>query len=1379
MATAVCNFVKDGTLELEHEADRHASYSGLVILPPDKMMVVDNKAGNVRLHNLQDGRQLAVYKPESRPVEICACTIKDNETKLAVSLEFCGQIEIISVKYTDQTTSITRVKTLDIKTGLDSCNGLYYLNKRLMISGLKEDKICWGIVSITDGHIEIVHNICECGEHSMSFLSTNKKGMVFISCYAGHKYSDNTGVYGYKSSERKFLYQHNDLDFPRGITVDARGFIFVCNSMYPPCVHQLTETGQPMIVHTEGILPSSHLIAIYCDQHYGQLYVTSRRSNVITRYSPEYSDHEDVVIPAEILKMDARSLQIYKEALRGGKEKVYNIRVMVVGQYGVGKTTLTKRLLGKNVRIARKKSTEGIDVHTECSKVSLSSGEWTVQEKNAEQYSRLQRLVKLLNDHIQKRVAKTEQEEDSCIDELLASEEHNQRYPHHDQAVSTEQGISPEVQPTSSQPEESSVAMVDQRHAARVGPEEMSNEPSKLEFSKIEKKDAVIEIIQLVNKNTDKLENITMEYATLAMWDFAGQYVFYTTHQTFLTCRAIYLLVIDLSQQITELIKDDECFLDTEGVKQYKVRDLIEIWMNSIHSCAPSPKSGIPFVIVVGTHVDKIPKKNRQRVINEYFKKLRYVLKDRPTIVHLMDDIAVDNTFHDPNLEELKKRIFELAKQQPHWGEEKPAKWLPLEQAIMTLKASGVKVAPLSLVEEINRSGSVSIEDRAELDLFLRFQHEMGTILYFSIDGLKEKIILDPQWMIDALKSLITAEIFVKKNPAITSKWYEFKEKGKLTHELLDAIWSKEESPEFHDNKDHIIHLMEELNIIARPRLYSQDGKDVKVEDYFLAPCMLRQKTPKHVIAPEPHPEMESSSVLCCVFMGKFLPSPIFHRLLAACLAHWPIAMKKSDNLIFCGCCIFEVDPCHKLTLHHRDYVIFVRVTKMSVKNKTPDSNVCIQVKEFIGINLSKIIGYLCQSLTFEWYIQCPKSKAGSLTSMFPVSELQRNEELICSSHRSDHVVVSQDLLKFWFKDKSTQEYQFRQTQQDGQHPEQDIESDHTLQSQQIHKVKSLNLTPTQRRSEQLPQEIHSPAPRAQTRHRDQHQLLEGMGKEPMKRHEENIVYLQELQRMRPKIYDIYEAVDDRNCKDIRELTIKKGDILLVLNSSRNWWQLKNYKGEVGYAPFTYLKAVETMSADKESQGTNAGYTDKKPSERQLGRLSMHIGHESFHLGLELGLSGADIQQIQNDYPHAIIQSLKILDKWKQQSGDKATLRNLEKAFKNIGINVDIFKSVDTAGDVESCLPPKLLDKQPEDRHLNRICSRIGTGYVHLGVELEVPLFKIDQIIADHPCNIHRQCFEIMKVWRERQTRQATFRILEKAFRCVGIDLEILKQCVS
>ncbi|KAL3887677.1 hypothetical protein ACJMK2_000071 [Sinanodonta woodiana] len=290
----------------------------------------------------------------------------------------------------------------------------------------------------------------------------------------------------------------------------------------------------------------------------------------------------------------------------------------------------------------------------------------------------------------------------------------------------------------------------------------------------------------------------------------------------------------------------------------------------------------------------------------------------------------------------------------------------------------------------------------------------------FSVEELRKKIILEPQWIIDALKSLITAETFIRQNPAITSKFREFVKTGKLTHELIDIIWSKENNPEFHDNKDHILRLMEQLNIIATPRIFSEEGQVTKEENYFLAPCMLQEKTPEEIISPKPNAQMESSPVLCYVFTGNFLPSAIFHRLLAACIAHWPVAKKKKEhteeNLIFCGCCVFQLDKQHKLTLHFREHVIFLRVTRMGIKDKTPSSNLCIEVREFITRNLLKIIGYLGKGLRFEYFIQCPEYNGVSINSLIPVSELKEEPEVPCEFH--DHMIESYTVLDFWFEDQ-------------------------------------------------------------------------------------------------------------------------------------------------------------------------------------------------------------------------------------------------------------------------------------------------------------------------------------------------------------------------
>jgi hypothetical protein len=104
-------------------------------------------------------------------------------------------------------------------------------------------------------------------------------------------------------------------------------------------------------------------------------------------------------------------------------------------------------------------------------------------------------------------------------------------------------------EPPADQPEESSSAAVQKK-------------PTKSETN-------TIAMLKLLKENVNKLEG-TGKNSLLTIWDFAGQYAFYTTHQTFLTRRAIYLLVSDVSGQVTDLVAD-ECYFDSEGIMKCQV----------------------------------------------------------------------------------------------------------------------------------------------------------------------------------------------------------------------------------------------------------------------------------------------------------------------------------------------------------------------------------------------------------------------------------------------------------------------------------------------------------------------------------------------------------------------------------------------------------------------------------------------------------------------------------------------------------------------------------------------------------------------------------------------------------------------------------------
>lgn len=68
----------------------------------------------------------------------------------------------------------------------------------------------------------------------------------------------------------------------------------------------------------------------------------------------------------------------YISLLKSGSEKKRDIRLVVVGEKGTGKTSLSYKLFGEE--ITGVKSTNGIDIHTLRCKANAVDGSWTYLE---------------------------------------------------------------------------------------------------------------------------------------------------------------------------------------------------------------------------------------------------------------------------------------------------------------------------------------------------------------------------------------------------------------------------------------------------------------------------------------------------------------------------------------------------------------------------------------------------------------------------------------------------------------------------------------------------------------------------------------------------------------------------------------------------------------------------------------------------------------------------------------------------------------------------------------------------------------------------------------------------------------------------------------
>ncbi|XP_052096699.1 death-associated protein kinase dapk-1-like [Mytilus californianus] len=329
----------------------------------------------------------------------------------------------------------------------------------------------------------------------------------------------------------------------------------------------LVEVGaSPLVTTHEGQTPYD-LAAEYKSLQYKEVMeylqsVMSEESSGVTGGQGMEGD----MVPTEIkLMADKRSIDLYLKLLESGSEKKKDIRLVVVGKNGAGKTSLIKRLFSEeNTDVT---STNGIEIHTIKCKAMSDDGIWNKLDGNNEENEIHARLLKQYKGTIE---ASVEEGTHKAVKETT---------------------------PSTSFDESETVTQQPKKRKLQVTTESQVEPPVTLQQRNQALEQAKMDIEAMLKYNVDLHDR--EEYATLLLWDFAGDEEFYHTHQTFLSQDAIYLVVTKLNEA------DDK-----------KAKEMFQLWMNSIHcycsttevlgSIEEKNKSLYPPVVLVGTHKDKV-----------------------------------------------------------------------------------------------------------------------------------------------------------------------------------------------------------------------------------------------------------------------------------------------------------------------------------------------------------------------------------------------------------------------------------------------------------------------------------------------------------------------------------------------------------------------------------------------------------------------------------------------------------------------------------------------------------------------------------------------------------------------------------------------------
>ncbi|XP_063447970.1 uncharacterized protein LOC134727519 [Mytilus trossulus] len=686
-----------------------------------------------------------------------------------------------------------------------------------------------------------------------------------------------------------------------------------------------------------------------------------------------------------LLQTDDEKQRFIQELfLKGECGKHHFARLIFIGKNGVGKTSLMRRLLWKNKKdVISTLSTDGIEVE-KCN-INIKNGKWSPCDDLDDDLTRLIHQVYTEKNIIDKRIARenisdklrfeftTVTIEASDTDELGSSHE-NDYFGSLNVDFDNDSIKSEEMHTRISSINQLMTENIDNNVTEDIDfkRKQLNNIKFQNEYdnninNKATASDPVNDadinqltstIMKSYNQRSGKEPDDTMAFCWL--WDFAGQKDFYATHQVFLSNCAVFLLVTDSLEFSTA----EKPGIDFEDSTQY-----VNFWFDAIHCYWSTTKKGRldPPIIVVCTNEDK-----------------------------LKDD---DNVF-----EEIRHFISRQAMQMHDWGRVCPLKWILFQQVLGKLKESGVPISTTKQLLKIATHDDIGISNNKEFKLCLQYCHDNGTVIYFEEENLKDHVILDPKWLVDAFRCLVSDKIETKIK--LSDHWQSLIETGELTDTLITALFEKEPHLKFLENKIHLLEVMKRFDIIV----------SLKNSSALYMPCMMTPCTFEEVrkyFIDETH-FFYRTSWLCLDF--EFLPPAFFNHILAWYIKQYYVSAitekgtRNERKTLYRQIGVFNLDSsgCEQLVVCEGPNVIALQIWNSRISDQA-----YVDFKTKLCQFVDTLRNRYKLKLTFTIAFKC---NDGDFTTNRQKMNILETAVYRCFEHKTNH--ISEDLVKPWYVDE-------------------------------------------------------------------------------------------------------------------------------------------------------------------------------------------------------------------------------------------------------------------------------------------------------------------------------------------------------------------------
>ncbi|XP_052093481.1 uncharacterized protein LOC127729668 isoform X1 [Mytilus californianus] len=599
-------------------------------------------------------------------------------------------------------------------------------------------------------------------------------------------------------------------------------------------------------------------------------------------------------MPDAVKKMSMHDRSMFLKAAKTGIAVRYYIRIMIVGENGVGKTCLLRRLLNEDIQNVE--STDGINIQVRRCKIDLQTKEWTIASGN-----------------------------------------------------------------------ESSISQYE-----------------------------------------------TEQYADCGFWDFAGQKEFYATHQTFLSTNAIYLLVVNISQDFTKKTYNDMIENEFDRTGAY-----IDFWLDNIH-CHAIKDDNIasitqidflnPPVIIISTGVDEIQNEDKLR---KQKNKLHELLKGHSKRKHIRKTYFLSNKHfskYENEFKELREQIVQVASNIPKWGDDLPTRWIVLEKEIERQIAVENLIIPYEEAVQFAVKCSFPITDlEAELKSFLKYEHEIGNLIYF--DDIRSYIILEPKWLVDVLRCFVSPLQFQSEFVNMT-EWEALQSTGFLSDKLIKKLFDKVPKLNSDKHTKFALQIMEKFDIIVKPTTI--EGS----EDYYI-PCMINVSNFDSIskMFKLASKTCSRSSWFCLEF--NFLPPAFFNHILVTFVKKYPLYEENKKLSLYRGMGIFNLDAESyqpKFSVCLSQNCVAMQVWEFHPKEQQTCVGNYSQIRKYLVDTVHLLQQRYRININCTAHLKCSEEMYNEKTQTVSCDADSTKSTQYCSYHGGCHTL--ENLRRNWFQDE-------------------------------------------------------------------------------------------------------------------------------------------------------------------------------------------------------------------------------------------------------------------------------------------------------------------------------------------------------------------------